>query len=137
MIKPFISPKELKARVDAGQNWVPIRKAEWPFFIMITNDDEYEQSGYEDIQNVGWLQNEELSPLELGIDMGVVLVPCIGHTEDIPTEAEGQTKTIMRYDPCSALTTWYGLIEDHCDRSTVCAKSDEEESDEEAETSPA
>jgi hypothetical protein len=114
MIKPFISPKELKAFIEAGQNWVNISKSIW-LELDITN---VQESGFDDIQLVGWLQGEE-SPLDLGIDMpGVVIVPCTARKEVIPSQdADGESTTALRYDPCYVMTTCFGLITSNCARS--------------------
>lgn len=111
-IEPFISPSELKDLIDAGQNWVPIRKAEWPFLAQIDDD-----HGYAHVQRVGWIQGEEPSPLDLGLPCGVILMPCtaklIAHKENEESEPTFST----RFDPCYANVTWYGRLTEDCRRS--------------------
>ena len=102
MISPSISPLEMKKRIDAGQVWVPIRKAEMIDPGVIT--------GYEDVQKVSWYQGEEPSPFDLGLDVGVVKLVCT-----VRTTVEGE-KTMTHFDPCTPISTFYGLITEDCER---------------------
>lgn len=102
MISPSISPLEMKKRIDAGQVWVPIRKAEIIGYGYST--------GYEDVQKVSWYQGEEPSPFDLGLDVGVVKLTCT-----IRRTVEDE-KTMINFDPCAPISTMYGLITEDCDR---------------------
>lgn len=114
MIEPFISPTELKKLIDAGQNWVPIKKAEWPSFVGTYKKIEM---GYSRTQRVGWVHLEEESPLDLDIPVGVVLAPCVFKS------------TNYDYDVVYPITTWYGLIEGECrDPGKIKPKEKEEKS---------
>lgn len=106
-IKPFISPKELKARIDAGENWVPITHHE---IICDLYSQTYECFGYEKVQSIGWSQGEEPSPLEVGIPMGVVTIPCLAKQEVIEDHIQ------IKYEPCMPLKAYYGLITENCER---------------------